>query len=189
MSYKILESIGVENENIDGASLNYLIASGKDLILKGVLNECSVAIYTATSISIDTGVLMIQGFRVKIESPIILSTALTAESVSRQVVAKLIVGADRSVSFEVTLRDYSDILIQENIMSLESGVYEVVLATFKTSVSGISDLKQLISVSSDVKSAYEYAVDGGYEGSESDFSTAFANLLNVSTAEGVIFGG
>ena len=42
MQYKILESLGVEIENIDDAAFNNFLVSSESGIVKGVLDECKV---------------------------------------------------------------------------------------------------------------------------------------------------
>ena len=69
MEYKILESNGVEIDNLDGAAFNNFAAGGQDGILEGVGNECAVYQPSNNSISIMTGVLVLSGFRIKITDP------------------------------------------------------------------------------------------------------------------------
>ena len=90
MSYKILEQNGIDIENIDGGAFNNFAAGNRDGILKGVLNECSL-VAEGNSISIGTGVIILQGIRVKITDPEIISvSSVPYESVRYQIVAQII---------------------------------------------------------------------------------------------------
>ena len=142
MEFKILESNGVENENVDGAALNNAMAGGKDGILKGVLNECEVFLSNNTSISVDTGVMMIQGFRIKITTPYSKSfSAAPSAPTDYQLVAKIVLLSTRAVSFELICRLKQD-LVKEGLFQAESGTYEAEIATFTHAISGeITDLK------------------------------------------------
>lgn len=145
MEFKILESNGVENENVDGAALNNAMAGGKDGILKGVLNECSVYSPTSNSVAVGAGVIMIQGFRVKITDPWNKSFLSTPSSNTEyQIVAKITLLSTREVYFEMICRVKQD-LQKESIFNTESGVYETEIATFIHSVSGnVTNLVQTI---------------------------------------------
>ena len=102
-SHKILEQNGVEIENIDGAVMNSVAAQGMDGVVGGVLNECHVAT-TGQSIIIDTGEVLLSGYRVKITEPMILSvTAPVPDGTvkERRILMSLTVSADRTVSFRV----------------------------------------------------------------------------------------
>ena len=81
MEYKILERNGDENENVDGAAFNNFCADGRNLIFKGVLNECNFVKNETNAIKIDTGELIIQGFRIKIVKPYIYSFSSSASQV------------------------------------------------------------------------------------------------------------
>ena len=136
MEFKILESNGVENENVDGAALNNAMAGGKDGILKSILNECLVHNPTSTSISVGTGVMMIQGFRVKITEPWIkVLSSSPSNDTEYQIVAKITLSSTRDVSFEITCRQKGE-LIKENLFKTENGVYEAEIACFKHNSSG-----------------------------------------------------
>ena len=136
MEFKILESNGVENENVDGAALNNAMAGGKDGILKDILNDCLVHVLSGNSIAIETGVMMIQGFRIKITEPWIKTLSSSpATDVEYQIVAKITLSYTRDVSFEIICRQKGE-LIKENLFKTENGVYEAEIACFKHNSSG-----------------------------------------------------
>lgn len=145
MNYKLLESNGVEIENVDGAAFNNFCAGCKNGIIAGVLNECGVYLINSTSLEISTGELLIQGFRVKILSPYSISTAASASTITYQVVARITLSLDRTVVFEIESRVVGS-LVQDNIFETESGIYEVEIARFSTDPSGLSSVTQTLEV-------------------------------------------
>lgn len=145
MAYKILEQNGVENENIDGAAFNYAACSGKDGILKGVLNECSIQSTSSNSLQVSSGELVISGFRVKVLDPYIVSFSSTPSSpVNYQIVGRLVLNKDRSVQFQIIHRQ-AQALIKDPLFVNEEGIYEVELAKFVHNFDGsISDIVRSI---------------------------------------------
>lgn len=136
MEFKILEANGVENENVDGAAFNNVMAGGENGIFKGILNECNVYSPTSNSIAIGTGVVMVQGFRIKITDPYIHNfSSVPVEPTEYHLVAKITLLSTRDVSFELICRRKQE-LVQENLFRTESGVYEAEIATFVHAVSG-----------------------------------------------------
>jgi hypothetical protein len=130
-SYKILEQNGVEIENIDGAVMNSVAAQGMDGVVGGVLNECHVAT-TGQSIIIDTGEVLLSGYRVKITEPMILSVAAPVPDGTvkeRRILMSLTVSADRTVSFRV-LVSASQSTSGSDIFSTENGMCVLELGRF-----------------------------------------------------------
>lgn len=129
MSYKILEMNGAENENIDGAAFNNFAASGRDGIIKGVLNECKIFASSDTTIEISTGEFIVQGFRIKIQSP--QSYLLTSRVPSQEFygVIRLELSLDRTLSCEIQFRQDPPSR-KDRLFAAESGVYEVQIAKF-----------------------------------------------------------
>lgn len=145
MEFKVLESNGVENENVDGAALNNAMAGGKDGIIRNLLNDCSVYLPTSNSIAVGTGVMLIQGFRVKITDPWTKTfSSIPASETEYHLVAKITLLPTRDVSFELICRIKQE-LTKESLFKTESGTYEAEIATFKHAVSGeITDLKTVM---------------------------------------------
>ena len=145
MDYKILEANGVDNENVDGAALNHMSSRGESGIVPGVLNECSVYTSGSSSVIVDTGELIIHGFRVKIISPYSVQRSASASVITHQVFARITLETDRSVQFTMDCR-VASALTKEPILSVDHGVYEIEIARFSTSLSGITDLRKTANV-------------------------------------------
>lgn len=143
MEYKILEANGVDNENVDGSALNNFIASGENGIIKGVLNECTVYLVDRNTVAMDTGEILIQGFRVKILSAYTVSRSDSGTSTDYQVIARLTLSTDRSVNFDIICRNPSS-LRTDSLYRTESGVYEIELIRFTTTLNGVQNLKRII---------------------------------------------
>lgn len=138
MEYKILEANGTENENVDGAAFNNFCSGGKNYVMKGILNECSVYSPSSNSIGISTGELVIQGFRIKILSPYFYSFTGEADTVTEyNIIARIRLKIDRSVEFELLCSERNEVE-QEELYKTESGVYEVRIATFTRTLEGIT---------------------------------------------------
>lgn len=145
MSYKILEKTGVENENVDGSAFNNFSAGGKDGVIKGILDECSISAVD-NSINISTGEILIQGFRIKIISPYqYVFTSFPAVNTEYQIVAVLELGSDRSVSVDIVCREKTS-LIKENLYKSEQGKYESELATFSVYDQKISSVARVLPI-------------------------------------------
>lgn len=141
MEYKILEANGVENENIDGAAFNYFASGGKNGILKSVLKECSLYQPSSNSIAINTGELIIHGFRVKITDPYIQSFSSSPNfPIDYHLVARITLSADRSVSFEIICRQIQN-LMRDNLYDIEHGAYEEEIARFTHTPNGITNVE------------------------------------------------
>ena len=143
MEYKILEANGVENENVDGAAFNNFTSRGIDGRIKGILNECEVYRLDSSTVKIDTGELLIQGFRVKIISPYTIQRTSSSSLLSFQIVARITLSSDRSVLFDMECRPVSS-LRKDSLFSTESGIYEAEIARFTTDSSGISSITSVL---------------------------------------------
>lgn len=142
MVVKVLEQLGVDNENIDGAAFNLFSAGGRDGIMKGVLNECAVSLPSSVSIRVETGELMLHGFRVKITTAYDETySALPSVTEEICVVGSIHLDSDRSVSFSIGLYPNGYVLTKDNLFKTESGLYETVIATLVASPEGLSDIK------------------------------------------------
>lgn len=146
MEYKILEANGVENENIDGAAFNNFISSGKDGIIEGVLNECDLFTPDNLSVHIATGELLIQGFRIKITDPVVLSVGYYSPSKSFSIVATIELFSDRSVDFKLECIPDPVSLKVNSLFRTEYGIYQVVLGTFEATASGIRELRRSLPI-------------------------------------------
>lgn len=128
MEYKILEARGVEIENYDGGAFNNFCANGLSGIIPEVLDECKITT-TGSIITVNAGVLLIKGYRVKILSPVdFYPQGLPYQDMEYRLVAKVDVSG-RSVSFDMYLTNASS-LLQEDIYKNTVGTYELELAKF-----------------------------------------------------------
>lgn len=150
MQYKILESLGVEIENTDDAAFNSFLVSGESGIIAGVLNECRLIDLFGT-IVIDTGELMIQGFRIKITEAYQYTPVGTAASrINYHIIGRLELHTGGEVSFNIITRTISE-LQQDDLHKLSSGIHEVELAKFThygNTISSLSSTVQFLSLGS-----------------------------------------
>mgnify|MGYP001863112611 CR=1 FL=1 len=145
--FKILEQNGIDNENIDGCAFNNFAAGNRDGILKGVLNECSL-IAEGNSISIGTGVIILQGIRVKITDPEIISvSSVPSEPVRYQIVAQLVMEeGDLSCSFFVRIPTE---LIKDNFYNSGkgNGIYQQELGRVTHGTNGnLTDIQRTLDI-------------------------------------------
>ena len=143
MTYKILEALGVDNENIDGAALNWMASSGKNGILRGVLNECKFYQTTSTSAEIGTGELMIHGFRVKLTEPYAIEQPYIVPENTFSVIMGISLASDRQVSLSITCEP-TRTLVQDNLFVTEQGLYEIEFGKITAGPSGITALVRTV---------------------------------------------
>ena len=145
--FKILDQNGIDNENIDGGAFNNFAAGNRDGILKGVLNECSL-VAEGNSISIGTGVIILQGIRVKITDPEIISvSSVPSEPVRYQIVAQLVMEeGDLSCSFFVRIPTE---LIKDNFYNSGkgNGIYQQELGRVTHGTNGdLTDIQRTLDI-------------------------------------------
>ena len=147
MEYKILESNGTENENVDGAAFNNFVSGGKDCIIKGVLNSCSLLQPSSNTIGINTGELLIHGFRVKITDPFIHTfSSSPAVELTYYIIATIALASDRGVAFDLFVTTVES-TVQDSLYDKESGAYSCKVAQFTHTKSGITDATLLLAES------------------------------------------
>lgn len=135
MNYKILEANGVENENVDGGAFNNFCAGGKSGIVADVLNECNL-ISQGKVVTVSTGLLLLQGIRVKLLAPEDFSLSGNAGvDTPYYIVAKVVLSADRSVLFDLFLTT-EQTRTQENLYKNNFGTYELEIGRFIHATSG-----------------------------------------------------
>ena len=144
MEYKILESPGVEIDNIDGAAFNDFSAGHKNGIIPGILDGCVVTQPSSNSIMISTGALLINGFRVKIITPYYYSfNSSAAVSINYHLIAQIILKSDKTVFFDILCREVGA-LIQDNLYQTGTGTYQIELAQFLYLGTTISELERTV---------------------------------------------
>lgn len=160
MAYKILEAIGVENENVDGAGFNNFLTASKNCILKDILDECAMSVVGNTLI-IAKGEIIIQGVRIKLtESETYTLSSIPAQNTEYQIVAQIQLDLTKNVYFSLFVRPTS-VLTQQNLYDDEQGIYQVELGTFTHTTSGsIENLTRTLAISYATPETVGEAVDG-----------------------------
>lgn len=145
MEYKILEQNGIENENVDGAEFNNLSTGLKDIVVGKVFNECEFVVTNSSTITMLPGLLVIQGFRIKVLSKYDYNfTSLPVTKYVYNIVARITLASDRNVSFSIDCLPQGYILTKDNLFENEVGTYETILATFEIDSTGITSVKKVI---------------------------------------------
>lgn len=135
MSYKVLESNGVENENIDGGAFNNFTAGGESGIISGVLDECNIFIQ-GTSIIMNTGLLLVNGIRIKVESPLTFSlVGKPSVNTLYHIVAKVELKTNNQIQCVIVSRQRTS-LTQQNLYKSNSGTHELEIVTFTQFTNG-----------------------------------------------------
>lgn len=148
MEYKLLESNGVEIENIDGAALNNFFCGNKSGIISNVLTNCTAYAVNNLNLQISTGLMIIKGFRIKITSPYSVKISPSASEIEYHVIGRIKLDIDRNVTFEIECRTIADLVQDDNLFMSEQGTYEVEIARFTTNSSGISRVTASLNVMS-----------------------------------------
>lgn len=152
---KIFENNGIEIENIDGAALNHFTAGGRDCILKSVLNECKVFSPNSMSVAVSTGEMIIQGVRIKIlENVTYTFPALPSSSTPELYRVVAILTKNATLNGYVYTAVFSHLpkttesLRKDDFFKNEnaSGRYEVEVANYYISRSGISNINMTMPV-------------------------------------------
>lgn len=144
MSYKVLEQNGVTNENVDGAEFNYFAAGKRDGILGGILNECAVYSPASNIVSISTGVISVQGFRVKITSDI--SWAVSGNADEYSIVFEIVLNPDRSVSSQFIAKPSSLTLVKDDLLVSEKGTHQIEIIRFNWDGNAVSNISRILPV-------------------------------------------
>lgn len=135
MQYIILENNGVDNKNTDGGAFNNFCAGGQSGIVANVLNECVVT-SVGNVISVNTGLLIISGVRVKIIEPVDFSlVGIPAVDINYHIFARATLKTDGVIEFIIDIRKVQP-LIQDNLYKEDNGIYEIEIANFIHSFDG-----------------------------------------------------
>lgn len=173
MEYKILESLGVENDHIDGAAFNNFVASNESGIIAGILEECPLYLPDSETIAVGTGELIISGFRVKITSPFSQRIGSYTLAQDFHIIAEIQLSQDKSVQFRmfcVNETEYFALkpLRKDNLFAQNSGTYQLDFAEFTSSAWGISSELRLAKILiPDVKSLAVQAIEAASRASRS----------------------
>ena len=143
MRYTILEENGAENSNIDGAAFNHFSARQKSGIMAGIMSECELSA-SSNYVTVGTGELLLCGFRVKILDSHVLYVDYSASEQTHYIIASINLSSSGYVSFSMHISSSRDV-VQDNLFSslFGSGLYEEVIATFKTDLAGARDIQRI----------------------------------------------
>lgn len=153
MYYKILESNGTDIEIADGGAFNNLSAGGKSGIVAGVLNECGIT-SVGNTLSIGTGLLLLNGIRVKIISPKDFSfSGIPSTAINYILVASVTLSSDSGTTFSLRATTEQSI-IQDNLYKDERGVFELKIARFTHDTTGrIVDIARVCEVLTNISAS------------------------------------
>ena len=139
MSYKLLESLSSEGNDVsqqidDGATINFLAAHSKN----GAVYGCTLK-NTINEITISPGILMVRGFRLKIESDTVIFSTVTAGLPSIPSIHHLFLrivrtGNNATASFRHSIMAKAS----TDEIDKSDGVYDFKIATFNLTPRGIS---------------------------------------------------
>ena len=134
MAYKILENVGIYNENIDGGAFNNLAAGNKSGIVGNVLNECALT-SSGNNVIIMPGLLLLHGIRVKItESESLAISSTPASDTTYQLVAQAVMSKG-VITFSVFAQLPTD-LTKDRLFVSGGGTYQIELGRFTHKTDG-----------------------------------------------------
>lgn len=140
--FKILDKQGGEVTASQQAVFNKISTNNADGYVDGFLNNLNMAVMSSNMISIDSGLLSIQGFRSVNDTLAIYTVSVTpSEPIPFQLVAAYShFVSDENDTLEITTRPVQE-LRREPLFSGQNAVYEVELAEFTMTADGITDFK------------------------------------------------
>ena len=134
---KILEKDGVENTARDGARVNFSNTSGKNGVVKGILQECKITSNTTDGyVHIEPGYLILQGYNIMITEEELIPIPGDARA-TNLILAQLSIN-EGVPDFEFIIVSGSGSQItQHKIHSTENftGVYQITFGSFSYSAS------------------------------------------------------
>lgn len=140
--FKILDKRNGEVTAEQQAVFNKISTNNADGYVDGFLNSLRIAKMSSNVISIDSGLLSIQGFRSVNDTLTTYTVSVTpSEPIPFQLVATYShYISDENDTLEITTRPVQD-LRREELFSGQNAVYEVELAEFNMTADGIADFK------------------------------------------------
>lgn len=140
--FKILDKQNGEVTAEQQAVFNKISTNNADGYVDGFLNSLRIAKMSSNVISIDSGLLSIQGFRSVNDTLTTYTVSVTpSEPIPFQLVATYShYISDENDTLEITTRPTQD-LRREPLFSGQNAVYEVELAEFNMTADGITDFK------------------------------------------------
>ena len=138
--FKILDKFGGEVSANEQAIFNKISTNNSSGYVNGYLNSLAIARLTSNTISIDSGLLSIQGFRFVNDT---LQTYTVSVTPSQPIPFQLVAVFSHYVSSEndtlSIITRPTESLRQENLYSGSNAVYELELARFTMTADGITD--------------------------------------------------
>lgn len=184
--FKILDKFGGEVSANEQAIFNKISTNNSSGYVNGYLNSLAIARLTSNMISIDSGLLSIQGFRFVNDT---LQTYTVSVTPSQPIPFQLVAVFSHYVSsendtLEIITRPTEE-LRQENLYGGSNAVYELELARFTMTADGITDfvatLEQLTYNDQDFTEVLE-KVDNAESDSEAALKAANAANSNATAA-------
>jgi hypothetical protein len=145
---RILENNGIDNTNIDGASFNNFCAGQRSGIIKGRLNECAITSPSSSVVNVNTGELLIYGVRVVIDSTDFTFSTFPSTATRYSLIAEIVVSDTSIITHRIFVQLSSVSLIQNDLYatSTGAGTYQIELAKFTLSTSGVTDLIRTVDI-------------------------------------------
>lgn len=169
MAFKVLENTGTLTTSTEGASINKLNLLNKIGIIKGRLNELAITNTTST-ITIDTGHIVISGLNLILEESTYFSVSPTAERTTNYLIVEIIADGSGGITAELKLvNQYSEGSELDFTQETVTGTYRYCIAQVITTSTGI------VSVYNNLK-VIEY----------SDYVLNLANYVDSQTITSVL---
>lgn len=141
---KLLESNGVSQSAFSGIATNYLNSEFQNGYLKYVLNECDIVKVSSNTITINTGFIFFQGLRIFFDEVYTITIPnFPASTLLYHLIVEVVVDSTGDNTIEVKHRPI-EALRRDNILKDMSGTYQLELATFTLTNSGITEFTKTI---------------------------------------------
>lgn len=141
---KILESNKVLQSVFSGMAINYLNTEYQNGYIRDIYNECKVVMNSSNSITVSTGMIVVEGIRLLFdEAETFNITSFPDSSLLHHLVLKVTATTEGENTAEIINR-INEPLRQDEILKTGSGVYELELASYLLSPNGISNFAQTL---------------------------------------------
>lgn len=141
---KILENNKVLQTPFSGMALNYLNAEYQNGYIRDVYNECKIVMNSSNSITVSTGMIVVEGIRLLFdEAETFNITSFPDSSLLHHLVLKVTATTEGENKAEIINR-INEPLRQDEVLKTGSGVYELELASYLLSPNGISNFAQTL---------------------------------------------
>ena len=144
---KLLEKVGVQIDAQMEAAVNNARAAYTNGYVGGYLEELAITKSTSNALTLGAGMLIIQGFRIVVDAPETFTlTALPASGVTLQyqLVAGVTVADDSQNSFASLRLQLTANLVQDDILGIGTGTYEIELCRLSVTSAGILKVERTV---------------------------------------------